>query len=213
MTQLRSNNATPAPTVNRFFLLAVTLAFTAILAACSPDPPPKPPPGSVVLIGLDGFEWKVALELLRDNKLPTIAGLMREGTFGELTVTHPTLSPIIWTSIATGVEADRHGIYGFVKEQPKAEKREGQLATLYTSADRRVKALWNIFSDAGRINHTIGWWMTFPAESVHGTMVAQVNTITPQMRRDGIGIWKGQLVQGLDFPKRARRKSYPSSPR
>jgi hypothetical protein len=60
-----------------------------------------------------------------------------------------------------------------------------------------MKAFWNILSDAGRRVHTIGWWLTYPVEPVNGVMVAQVNTVTPQMRRAGQGIWKGQLVEGL----------------
>jgi hypothetical protein len=39
--------------------------------------------------------------------------------------------------------------------------------------------------------------MTYPVEPINGVMVAQVNTITPQMRRSGRGIWKGELVPGV----------------
>ena len=43
---------------------------------------------------------------------------------------------------------------------------------LYTNRDRRAKALWNIFSDYGRLSHTIGWWMTYPVEPINGIMDA-----------------------------------------
>jgi predicted AlkP superfamily phosphohydrolase/phosphomutase len=198
MTMIRPDAVAPFRAFRRTFSRIPVLVLAAALSACTPGPPPEPPPGSVVLIGLDGFEWKVALELLRENKLPAIASLMTDGAYGELRVTHPTLSPIIWTSIATGVDADRHGIHGFVKGKQTAKKADGRASTLYTSADRHVKALWNILTDADRTSYTIGWWMTFPAEPVRGVMVAQVNTITPKMRREGTGIWKGQLVENLE---------------
>ena len=37
---------------------------------------------------------------------------------------------------------------------------------------RRVKALWNILSDAGREVAVVGWWATWPAETVRGAVVS-----------------------------------------
>jgi hypothetical protein len=159
--------------------------------------PPKESSHPVVLIGIDGLEWATVLRMASSGRLPTLAGLMRRGTFGALEVTKPTLSPILWTSIATGTKSSRHGIRGFVHGEQKTGVAGGTLASLYTSNDRRVKAFWNILSEAGYRVHTIGWWLTYPAERVNGVMVAQVNTVTPRMRRSGQGIWKGQLVEGL----------------
>jgi predicted AlkP superfamily pyrophosphatase or phosphodiesterase len=148
----------------------------------------------VVLIGLDGLEWNVVLEMLDEKRLPTIARLMDGGIYGELSVTKPTLSPIVWTSIATGVTADTHGINGFIR--PKRRKQSAG-ERLYTSSDRKVKAFWNILSDYGLRVNTVGWWLTYPAEEVNGVMVAQVNTLTPELRRAGRGIWKGTLIADL----------------
>jgi hypothetical protein len=174
--------------------LALSLALPA--TSCSrPRAPVTAPHAPLLLIGLDGAEWDVVLDMLHAGRLPVLAGLMKRGIYGQLGVTKPTLSPIIWTSIATGVGRTRHGIEGFVKPRPHGE-HDGPPA-LFTSQDRRVKAFWNILSDYGRKNATVGWWITFPAERVDGVMVAQVNTITPKMRVAGKGIWKGELVQGL----------------
>ena len=57
----------------------------------------------------------------------------------------PLLSPIIWTTIATGKTPDQHHIGHFVAVN---EKTGEQLPV--TSQMRKVKALWNILSDAGR---------------------------------------------------------------
>ena len=40
---------------------------------------------------------------------------MQDGTFGKLENLTPTVSPIIWTTVATGKEPTKHGIEGFVK--------------------------------------------------------------------------------------------------
>src|SRR5262249_14537867 len=37
---------------------------------------------------------------------------------------------------------------------------------------RKVKALWNIFTDAGKSSAFVAWWATWPAEAVQGHMVS-----------------------------------------
>jgi predicted AlkP superfamily phosphohydrolase/phosphomutase len=37
---------------------------------------------------------------------------------------------------------------------------------------RKVKALWNILSDAGKRTGVVGWWATWPAETINGTIVS-----------------------------------------
>jgi len=144
----------------------------------------------VLLIGVDGLEWRIILEMIEEGQLPVLERLMREGSFGKLGTLNPTWSPVIWTTVATGKMPQKHGILGFTL-QDKGEVR------LFSNRDRRTKALWNIFSDFGRTVHTVGWWMTFPAEEISGTMVAQTNTLAQLERQSGRGIWKGTVVSGL----------------
>ena len=149
----------------------------------------------VLLIGVDGLEWDVLLPLLHQGRLPALARLMKSGVYGRLETFSPTLSPVIWTSVATGKVPRKHGILHMITPSGPA----GSLR-LYDSRDRRTKALWNIFSDAGRTVHVIGWWLTFPTEKVRGSMVAQTNTElqvdTVAAARRALGVWKGGLVRG-----------------
>lgn len=206
--------ATAAPMRTKLLpAIAAALLTGALCASCASVPEtPLRPRSPLMLIGLDGLEWQVVTELLHDGRLPVLAGIIDEGICGELSVTKPTLSPIIWTSIATGVVSERHGIRGFL--HPKAR---GEQARIYTSADRRVKAFWNILSEAGKRVHTIGWWLTYPAEPVNGVMVAQVNTATPKLRQRGLGIWKGSLVDddsmtGQVYPPERQRETLAAVP-
>jgi predicted AlkP superfamily pyrophosphatase or phosphodiesterase len=152
-----------------------------------------PAPHQILLIGVDGVEWNVVLPMIRAGRLPNLARLMERGAFGELSTIKPTSSPIIWTSVATGKIAAKHGILGFVHDEPD----ETGIRPLYTSLDRKVKAFWNILTDLGRRVVVIGWWMSYPVEEVNGVMVAQVNTSSPWLNQAGKGIWKGHLEPGL----------------
>lgn len=77
-------------------------------------------------------------------------------------------SAVIWTSIATGKRAAKHGIEGFVGDPDPATGA----VRLYTQDDRRVKAFWNILSEKERTVSIVGWWVTWPAEPVNGTMLS-----------------------------------------
>lgn len=152
-----------------------------------------PPGAPILLFGADGFEWSVALPMIRQGRLPTIASLMERGTCGLLTTMNPTSSPIIWTSVATGKTMDKHGINDFVYRTPSNPLE----LNLFTGGDRQTKAIWNIMTDYDRRVGVVGWWMTFPAEPINGVMVAQTNTIDQINTLYGQHIWKGSLRPGL----------------
>lgn len=121
----------------------------------------------VAIIGLDGATWEVADELIAQGKLPHLQSLIERGVRADLTSIEPLLSPLIWTSMVTGVGPEVHGITWFMVRDPNT----GQPLPI-TSAKREVPALWNIASDAGKKVGFVGWWATWPAERVNGFMVS-----------------------------------------
>lgn len=145
----------------------------------------------ILLIGADGMEWRVALPLLAQGKLPNLARLMQRGSYGRLKSFRPTESPVIWTSVATGKVHSKHGILHFVRRGPSGSQ------TLYDNSDRRTKAIWNILSDYDKRVCTVGWWMTYPVEPINGVMVAQTNTAAQVDTRWGRAVWKGTLMKDL----------------
>lgn len=142
-------------------LLALLLAASAI--ACSPEARP----GRVLIIGIDGATLSVIEPMIAAGRLPNLAAISRAGASGKLRSLQPLLSPRIWTSVATGRSPDEHGIHGWVL--PGAS---GETTRLYDSHDRRVHALWNIFSRHGRSVATVNWLMTYPPDPVKGVMIS-----------------------------------------
>jgi len=112
--------------------------------------------------------------------MPHLASLVERGVSGVLESQLPSRSPRLWTTIATGRQPDEHGILDFVR--PEEDAVTGR-PLAYTSNDRRVKAFWNLFSDHGVSNTTIGWWMTHPVEPVLGSMVAQTNVVMNGLKK------------------------------
>ncbi len=121
----------------------------------------------VLVLGLDGLDWDLVLPWVRSGKMPNLGRLMAAGSWGEMETLVPTLSPLIWTTVATGVSPDRHGILDFVEKDP----RNGTLVPI-TGRNRKVPAVWNLASALGRTVGVVGWWATWPAERVRGAMVS-----------------------------------------
>ena len=138
-----------------------------VLGSCGAEPPVRPD-HPVVVIGIDGLEPSIVAALLAEGQLPNLARFAEDGVVGRLGSIIPTYSPAIWTTIATGQPASVHGITGFI------DPRNGNP---FTSNARRVPAFWQLLSRAGHRVGVVGWWVTWPAEEVLGTMVASYSSM------------------------------------
>ena len=140
------------------------------------EPAPRRP---VWVIAIDGADWGQLKPLL--PQLPNIRGLVEGGAIGELATLTPALSPVIWTTVATGHPPSQHGITDFLHSS----------GTPFTSNNRRTEALWDIAGAADREVSVIGWWVTWPVEEVSGTMVSQYSSVEQR-------VWKGSALEGLE---------------
>lgn len=147
-----------APVSIRHLLAGLLLLVLPAVVACG-----RTPPRQILVLGFDGLDPEAVDLLLSEGKLPNFAKLRREGAYGRLKTFKPTLSPILWTTIATGKTPDQHGIGHFVGRD-RVNGRDQPV----TSDMRKTKALWNLFSEAGRKVGVLGWWATYPPEEVHG---------------------------------------------
>ncbi|HLE61269.1 MAG TPA: alkaline phosphatase family protein, partial [Thermoanaerobaculaceae bacterium] len=125
------------------------------------------PQRRVLWVGWDGADWEMLEPLVQRGVMPNLARLMAEGTWGGLASIMPLLSPLIWTSMATGVGPDEHGILDFVEVDPGSGAK-----VPVTGRQRRVPALWNIASAAGLSVNVSGWWASWPAEPVNGVLIS-----------------------------------------
>ncbi len=121
----------------------------------------------VLLVGWDAADWKVIRSLMDSGKMPNVRRLVEHGASGQLATLHPPLSPMLWTSIATGKRPFQHGILGFSEPTP-----DGRGVQPVTNLSRTSKALWNILTQNDLRSVVIGWWPSHPAEPIDGVMVS-----------------------------------------
>jgi predicted AlkP superfamily phosphohydrolase/phosphomutase len=126
------------------------------------DDPAKP--AALLVIGIDGGEWRVVRHMWRGGELINLHRLADRGTTATLQTAY-NASPVIWTTIATGVTPAEHGITDFV-----VPTEHGDVPV--SSTLRRVPALWTMLTQARRRVAVLGWWGSWPAEDVNGVVVS-----------------------------------------
>lgn len=121
----------------------------------------------MLVIGWDAADWQVINPLIEEGKMPTLAKLVEQGVSGNIATLNPPLSPMLWTSIATGKRAYDHGIHGFAEFNKDTQSVEPIKGT-----SRKIKAFWNILNEAELRTNIINWWPSHPAEKVNGISVS-----------------------------------------
>lgn len=143
---------------------ACILLSVLALGGCGKKGAPSTGPGKVLLIGLDGADWDLIRPMVAAGELPHLARLMTEGEQGNLrSLQSLATSPTIWTTIATAKSPADHGVGAVIKAGPGRPAIENP---------RKVLAVWNIASMAGRTAGVVGWLASRPAEQVNGCVVS-----------------------------------------
>jgi predicted AlkP superfamily phosphohydrolase/phosphomutase len=122
---------------------------------------------NLTVIGLDAATLDVITPLIDQGDLPNLTEVLRGGSAGTLrSTTHP-LTPHAWTTLVTGVNAARHGIWDF------AERDEtGYRLRLVNGSYRRAPAVWEQLTAAGLRSGLVNIPFTWPAPEVDGFVIA-----------------------------------------
>jgi len=78
----------------------------------------RPKVKRMIVVGLDGFDPGLAKKYMDEGRMPNFKKLAEKGCFYPLSTSHPSISPVAWSSYATGVDASRHNIYDFLTRDP-----------------------------------------------------------------------------------------------
>jgi predicted AlkP superfamily phosphohydrolase/phosphomutase len=120
----------------------------------------------VVVLGFDGASWETIEPSIRAGKLSYLERLRSESAWGPLETFKPTKSPVIWTSIATGMTMEKHGILDFVY------LKENELPVPFENSERREPSIWQILDHFGKRSVVVNWFVTYPPDAIDGIMVS-----------------------------------------
>ncbi|MBM4391298.1 MAG: alkaline phosphatase family protein [Deltaproteobacteria bacterium] len=124
------------------------------LVSCFWDTPAKAP--RLIVIGIDGLGTAHLESLDRQGRVPNLAKLARQGVFSEIKSVTPLVSPVIWTSIGSGMRAKKHGVEGWFVDDGSGAPR------LVDARHVRVRRYWEILAERGVSTTTLGWLAMFP---------------------------------------------------
>ncbi len=107
----------------------------------------------ILVLGIDGLDPRLARKYVDEGVMPNLKKFMERGACREDLVMlggQPTITPPMWTTLATGAFPVTHGITDFMGQV-------GIDGTCYNIDSRRCKAeqLWNVFAEAGK--RTLVW--------------------------------------------------------
>src|SRR5436853_7063224 len=98
----------------------------------------------LIFLGLDGFDPTLAERFMAEGKLPNLSRLKQQGSYSRLRTTFPALSPVAWSTFATGVNPAKHNIFDFLNRDLKSYIPE--LSSSRVRAPRRTVRIgrWTI---------------------------------------------------------------------
>jgi len=155
--------------------------------------------GRIIFLGLDGLDPRLTERYMAEGKLPNFSRLAAQGSFHRLRTTFPALSPVAWSTFATGVSPAKHNIFDFlnrslktyIPELASSKVRPAvkvlQLGRLRLPLSRptvemrrKSESFWKILG-----KHSIGCTIlrvpiTFPPEEFEGRLLSAM--CTPDLR-------------------------------
>ncbi|MFC1485711.1 alkaline phosphatase family protein [Candidatus Latescibacterota bacterium] len=181
----------------------------------------------VIVLGFDGFDPTLAEQYMNRGILPHFQTLAEGGSFTRLRTTFPAISPVVWSTFATGVNPGKHRIFDFYTRDPRTyapvltsarissfTRRIGigplklPLRRTAVSLLRKSTPFWRILGDARVFSSINRVPVTYPPERFYGVCLAAM--CAPDLRgtqgsftllcENGGGRSAGNLSDGTVLP-------------
>ncbi|MDR1604892.1 MAG: alkaline phosphatase family protein [Gracilibacteraceae bacterium] len=110
----------------------------------------------VFVLGVDGLDPRYSKKMLGEGKMPNLQKFIDRGAAREDLVLlggHPTVTPPMWTTLATGCYANVHGITAFFRQGSDLDK----IVVNFDSRNCKAEPLWNILAEAGIKTAVFHW--------------------------------------------------------
>lgn len=121
----------------------------------------------VLVIGLDGADWRILKPYLDQGLMPNLAHMLESGVSGPLRSTIPTNSCTAWSTFMTGRNPGKHAVYNFTQRSPQDATR----LVGVNSQSRRAESFFEVLGRYDRKIGAINVPVTFPPFPVNGFML------------------------------------------
>lgn len=145
----------------------------------------------VVVLGLDGLDPQLYREFAEQGLMPNLQKLSEQGGFEELATTLPAMSPVGWSTFATGTDASGHNIFDFLTRDVRTHMPVLSSTRVTTTGKirkigpwvvgrpkakieflRRSRPFWKTLADHGVPSTILRVPITFPPDNFAGHMLS-----------------------------------------
>lgn len=119
-----------------------------------------------IVFGLDGACFELVRPWLAAGRLPTLSGILDEGGSTRLESSVPATTPPAWTSLTTGVNPGKHGVFGFYSRERGSYK-----VSPVSDANVDRRRLWDYATEAGLTSVVLNVPVTHPPREIEGCLV------------------------------------------
>jgi predicted AlkP superfamily phosphohydrolase/phosphomutase len=139
----------------------------------------KTPVRKAIFLGFDGFDPVITEKLLAEGRLPNLARLRDQGGYRRLRTTFPALSPVAWSTFATGVNPAKHNIFDFLNRDLRTYHPELSSAKVYpdhVEMRRKSEPFWKILGRHAVTSTILRVPVTFPPDAFAGRQLSAMCT-------------------------------------
>jgi len=131
----------------------------------------------VVVVGWDGATFDIVKPMIAAGRMPVLQKFLENGVHAPLCSTVPPVTPVAWTSFATGCTPGRHGIFDALTLDPASHE-----VRFVSAAMRRAAPIWAVLSDRGRPAGAVNVPVTWPPDPINGLVISGM--FTPSYAED-----------------------------
>jgi predicted AlkP superfamily phosphohydrolase/phosphomutase len=139
-----------------------------------------------IFLGFDGLDPILTEKLMAEGRLPNLSRLSEQGSYRRLRTTFPALSPVAWSTFATGVNPAKHNIFDFLSRDLKSYAPELSSAKVRPAGKRFARAsvemrrksepFWKILGRHAIRSTILRVPVTFPPEAFNGRELSAMCT-------------------------------------
>ncbi len=141
----------------------------------------------LIIVGLDGQDPELTDRLMASGRLPHFSALARQGSYQRIATTYPPVSPVAWSTFATGVTPAKHNIFDFLDRDrrtylPRLSSTATDTATRVLKVGRyriplgrpsirllrKSKPFWTILGERRIWSTVLRVPITFPPDRFYG---------------------------------------------
>jgi len=146
----------------------------------------------IVIIGFDGLDPDLCQQYMHQGKLPNLAKIQQNGSFCPLQTTMPAISPVAWSTFATGVNPGKHNIFDFFTRDAQTYQPVLSSARIATTprtlklgplrvplgisstieAGRKSQSFWSVLGKCKIFSTVLRVPISYPPEKFYGACLS-----------------------------------------